>query len=657
MSIVRTRKIGLHHVAFFRCFFEGSLDIKAMANRYLETGSDIVAARETLKMIQDAFVAAALKIGHDADASWLVLPESTYRGKSDVDQRNELAQNESSSVDQIESFESWSARKDPGGFFSIDDMLQMYEDEFAEELAEQKKEQAKQKVLPPRTAISADDLARRINIINELSQVVVSDPAGSDGVDGWFSPAIAQRLKNAGLHTLSDILDVANEHGFRWFRFVPKLGEKTASKITSWLAQNDHFFERPLSPLAVKPRRERKGSELAVTGVRRYGITTLENLDVPHPLSGVDGSNRADLARNKLRARNDFDAIQEWLGLYTVSHTFLSYRKEAERLLLWAVCHKQVPLSSLSSADMAEFFAFLRNPPDAWCSERRYERYHPGWKPFVQQPNREPGAPFLSDRSVGQARTILSTLFEWLVSQNYLDSNPIKGLPQEKYSDDLKIDHSFTKAQWMHVVEHLKQMPLETEDDYRMRFLIVFAYGTGLRLHEITKATLANLALADFDDVSLQDAYMLKIVGKGKKKRSVPVPRMAITALQDYLEARGLSRQIRSNPEDTPLISNVRKPNQPVSNKTVHLQVKAFFAQVAQSLDPGSEAYARFKRASTHWLRHTYGSHAVSANASLPTIQENMGHASLSTTSIYVKSEDAKRWKEMESFMETGFGV
>lgn len=94
MSIVRTRKIGLHHVAFFRCFFEGSLDIKAMANRYLETGSDIVAARETLKMVQDAFVAAALKIGKDRDASWLVLPESTYRGKSEVDQRRELTGSE-----------------------------------------------------------------------------------------------------------------------------------------------------------------------------------------------------------------------------------------------------------------------------------------------------------------------------------------------------------------------------------------------------------------------------------------------------------------------------------------------------------------------------------------------------------------------------------
>lgn len=652
MSIVQSRKIGLHHIAFFRSFFEGSLDIRKMADRFLETGNDIVAARETLKMVQDAFVSAALRVGRDKEAQWLVLPASTYKGKGDVEKRADLERLKTE-VPPPPDFNDWQDIYDPDGFFSERELLEVYSSTFAAEIQAYETYRSGPEMLPSRKIITAVDLTRRINLINELAGELVSYPRLTDSVHGWFSPSVAQRLSDAQLPYLEDLVNLANEHGFRWFRFVPKLGEKTARKLIDWLQENNVHFDGALNKIAKQPIRTIAKHSLVPTQ-SRYGITTLERLAVPHPLSGTNGTNRADLTRNKLSASNDYDAIHEWLGLYPVMHTFQSYRKEAERLLLWALCEKRKPLSSLTTADMNEFFLFLENPPEAWCSPKRYERYHENWRPFVRD-SRSAGNALLSPRSIRQARAITSTLFGWLVSQQYLDSNPVLGLPETKHAEPIKIDHSFTKSQWQHVVRFLSAMPNDTVAQVRLKFLVLFGYGTGLRLHEIANAQLGHLKRMEFEDSDLFDVYMLEVLGKGKKLRTVPIPRMALTSLRDYLEVRGLSRQLGSNADSTPLVSSLRNSMQRVTNKTVYVLIKEFFVMVARSLDCDSEAHRRFLRASTHWLRHTYGSHAVNSAASLQTVQENMGHSSLNTTSLYIKGEDEQRWKEIDTFMESGF--
>lgn len=650
MTIVESRKIGLHHIAFFRSFFEGSLDIRKMAERYLETGSDIVAARETLKHIQDAFVAAALRQGKDKEAQWLVLPKSTYRGKSDQEAAEQV---EAEREPILPDFSEWSEEFDRDGFYSEQELIEIYSETFADEIKEWEAYKARQAVMPSPKVISSVDLNLRINLINDLSAELVSAPSLDDSVFGWFAPAVAQRLVDQGLHTLGEIVAQANEHGFRWFRFIPKLGEKTATKIVQWLNDNNEHLEGKLHPAAVKPIRTVAKTEL-VPAQQRFGITTLENLHVPHPLAGHDGSNRADLSKNKLTAQNDYDAIHEWLSLYAVAHTFQAYRKEAERLLLWALCERGKPLSSLTTADMNVFFQFLANPPASWCSDRRYERYHEKWRPFVRPADTNPEDPLLSPRSIRQARAITSTMFEWLVSQQYLDSNPVRGLPELKATEPIKVNRSFTRAQWRLVVKYLSEMPCDTVAQARIKFLIPFAYSTGLRRHELANSRIGHLKCVEFEGSNLTEVYMLDVVGKGQKFRTVPVPRITIAALQTYLEMRGLSRHIGSNDDETPLISSLRHPAQQVTTKTVGMLVKDFFAEIAATLDVDSEAYRRFVASSTHWLRHTYGSHAVET-ASLPTVQENMGHSSLNTTSIYIKSEDEQRYKEMEAFMQSGF--
>ena len=85
---------------------------------------------------------------------------------------------------------------------------------------------------------------------------------------------------------------------------------------------------------------------------------------------------------------------------------------------------------------------------------------------------------------------------------------------------------------------------------------------------------------------------------------------------------------------------------------TFAADLKRFFRRAAREItreDP--KAATRFERASAHWLRHTHGWHAVAANVPIEVVQNNLGHASLSTTTIYVTSEKRRTYREMAKLL------
>ena len=79
--------------------------------------------------------------------------------------------------------------------------------------------------------------------------------------------------------------------------------------------------------------------------------------------------------------------------------------------------------------------------------------------------------------------------------------------------------------------------------------------------------------------------------------------------------------------------------------------MKGFFTESASILAhtdaPGA---ARLRQASTHWLRHTHGSHALAAGTPIEVVQANLGHASLATTTLYVTAEKKRRHRAMQAF-------
>ncbi len=139
-------------------------------------------------------------------------------------------------------------------------------------------------------------------------------------------------------------------------------------------------------------------------------------LTLPPALSGGNGSNRAPASvARQIAANDDVAAIGLWLAEYHDSpHTFRSYRKEAERLLLWATQVRGKPVSSLTREDVIAYEAFLAQPPAAWCDAGLARRGE----------HRRLFAGPLADRSRRQALGILAGLFNYLVRAGYLAGSP-----------------------------------------------------------------------------------------------------------------------------------------------------------------------------------------------------------------------------------------
>ncbi|MGA8055533.1 MAG: tyrosine-type recombinase/integrase [Burkholderiales bacterium] len=79
--------------------------------------------------------------------------------------------------------------------------------------------------------------------------------------------------------------------------------------------------------------------------------------------------------------------------------------------------------------------------------------------------------------------------------------------------------------------------------------------------------------------------------------------------------------------------------------------MKEFFSEAASALAPTDpKGAARLAAASTHWLRHTHGTHSTADGVGVDVIQSNLGHASLATTTIYVRAELKRRVEALEAF-------
>ncbi|WP_029001056.1 hypothetical protein [Azohydromonas australica] len=135
------------------------------------------------------------------------------------------------------------------------------------------------------------------------------------------------------------------------------------------------------------PGAEAAGSALvAGTSTRReQGVVPLERLHVPSDLSGERGTLRAPLERCAIAARNDYDPIYTWLSTKSSELTQASYRREAERLLLWCVLQCKKALSSLTLDDALAYRDFIADPQPAaqWIGSKGVPRFAPLWRPFA----------------------------------------------------------------------------------------------------------------------------------------------------------------------------------------------------------------------------------------------------------------------------------
>lgn len=377
-------------------------------------------------------------------------------------------------------------------------------------------------------------------------------------------------------------------------------------------------------------------------------LTEIETARLPATLDGSAGINRAIGNRPQITANTDTDAIKVWLARFVDTRTtFDSYRKEAERLLLWSVMEMDKPLSSLSHEDLLVYQRFLADPQpsERWIMQRRkLARSDPDWRPFSGP---------LSPTSQRQAIVILNSMFSWLVTAGYLAGNPLSLSRQRQRKAKPRITRFLDEELWNEVKITIERMARNTnrerEHYHRARWLFSLLYITGIRVSEVIQNTTGGFFNRKDKDGELR--WWLEITGKGDKARIVPATSELMIELSRYRREMGLSLTPVEG-ENTPLLLPIGGKQRFMTRSAIHLILKQIFKRTAERVkNRGQEAdtiVSKLEAASAHWMRHTAGSNMVSADMDLRHVRDNLGHESLVTTNNYLHSEDDNRHKETE---------
>jgi integrase/recombinase XerC len=223
----------------------------------------------------------------------------------------------------------------------------------------------------------------------------------------------------------------------------------------------------------------------------------------------------------------------------------------------------------------------------------------------------------LSKTSMGRHLSALRTFFRFLSREGHVSANPARAVATPRAGRSLPRTLSVEEA--ASVVEAGPDGPAGLS--VRDRALLELLYATGLRVSE-----LVALDLSDVDLASRQ----VRTLGKGRKERIVPFGVPAEAALREYLRERPTPRS-RKDPDAVFLNAGGGR----LTDRSVR-----------RILDRALRVAGVTRHASPHALRHSFATHLLAAGADLRTIQELLGHASLSTTQRYTHL-DAERLIEV----------
>ena len=465
--------------------------------------------------------------------------------------------------------------------------------------------------------------------IDELRRAPVPEPLIGDAVSAWLPARIAAALEAAGIKTLAQ-LTLRTPRRRRWWVAIDGLGAAGARTVEAFFAAHPRLTERARELVVIEHPSE---------------IAPWEHIVVPQDVDGSAGTFRAPRASCALKARNDYEAVQAWLSLHEAAATQRAYRKEAERLILWAVIERGCARSSRSTEEAVAYRAFLRGPsPRArWVGPAR-PRGSPEWRPFVDG---------LSTRSTAYALSVLGALFRWLIEQRYVLANPFAGVKvRGARPAGLDTARMLTEGEWKLtriVADGLEwSYGWEAPAAQRLRFLLDLAYGTGLRVSELVGACLGDVKVDAHGDT------WLHVVGKGAKVGKVVLPGSVRRALDQYLVQRALPVTPSMWNPATPLLARL-DGEAGISPTRLWALMKRFFETAAGVVEDRSPALAeKLRRATPHWMRHTHATRALEGGADLTTVRDNLRHSSIATTSMYLHADDARRARQIRGVFDQG---
>ncbi len=174
-----------------------------------------------------------------------------------------------------------------------------------------------------------------------------------------------------------------------------------------------------------------------------------------------------------------------------------------------------------------------------------------------------------------------------------------------------------------------------------MRFILRFMESVGLRSAELLNAKLEDFRLEPEGWVSC------RCMARVPKNRIAAVTGQAFAALQEYLQLRGIGTNETALPE-APLLASTLDPMEPIGYQALYEHVEGWFYKVISASALSLNERLKLSGASTHWLRHTFGTRAIARDVPLDVIQAQMGHASIqTTTAIYGRAPIRRRVDEL----------
>jgi integrase/recombinase XerC len=205
--------------------------------------------------------------------------------------------------------------------------------------------------------------------------------------------------------------------------------------------------------------------------------------------------------------------------------------------------------------------------------------------------------------------------YTWLGREGLVASNPVQDLRAPKAAKPLP------KALSVDEAVQLAAFPGTDGEDpvlqARDQCITELLYGCGLRIGELTGLdVVASSQASGWIDVQAAEAHVL---GKGSKRRSVPVGGKALQALQDWLALRAAWAK-----DDAALFIGQRGTRLTPQHIRVRLKQRSLQAGLATPVHP-------------HMLRHSFASHVLQSSGDLRAVQELLGHANISTTQVYTR--------------------
>jgi integrase/recombinase XerC len=213
-----------------------------------------------------------------------------------------------------------------------------------------------------------------------------------------------------------------------------------------------------------------------------------------------------------------------------------------------------------------------------------------------------------SKSTIARKLATLRSFYKFLVKRNQLTSNPVMAVRTPKQDKRL--------PRFLEYEEVKKLLETPSMDNWlgaRDRAIMETLYSTGVRVSE--------LVALNMDDVDFL-GEVVHVRGKGKKERIVPIGTSALQIIQHYMEFR--SKRAQSNPNFDSKVLFVNKHGRRLSTRSVRRKMDKYLkiAGLDISISP-------------HTLRHSFATHMLNNGADLRSVQELLGHQSLSTTQIY----------------------